>query len=41
MSGKWELAEREGFEPTSDPKSDQQVTDSENDPLPGDSLKSP
>jgi len=35
------MAEREGFEPDSDPKLDQQVTDSENDPLPSDSLKSP
>jgi hypothetical protein len=35
------LAEREGFEPDSDPSSDQQVTDSENNAVPDDPLKSP
>jgi len=35
------MAEREGFEPDSDPKSDQQVTDSENDSVPDDPQKTP
>jgi hypothetical protein len=33
--------EREGFEPDSDPPSDQQVTDLEETPVPDDPLKSP
>jgi hypothetical protein len=35
------MAEREGFEPDSDPLSDQQVTDSENNPVPTDPQKAP
>ncbi len=35
------LAEREGFEPDSDPKSDQQVTDSEIDLIPRDPQETP
>jgi hypothetical protein len=35
------LAEREGFEPDSDPQSDQQVTDPENDLVPADPPKTP
>ena len=38
----WEiLAEREGFEPDSDPQSDQQVTDSENNLIPRDPQETP
>ena len=36
-----DLAEREGFEPDSDPLSDQEVTDSENNSVPGDPQKTP
>jgi hypothetical protein len=36
-----QLAEREGFEPGKDPLPDQQVTDSEENPVPIDPLKSP
>ena len=35
------VAEREGFEPDSDPKSDQQVTDSENNSVPEDPPNTP
>jgi hypothetical protein len=35
------LAEREGFEPDSDSLSDQQVTYSENNSVPGDPQKTP
>ena len=35
------MAEREGFEPDSDPLSDQQVVDSENNLVPGDPPKTP
>jgi hypothetical protein len=35
------LAAREGFEPDSDPKSNQQVTDSENNSAPGDPPQNP
>jgi hypothetical protein len=35
------LAEREGFEPDSDSKSDQQVTDSQNNLVPSDPPKPP
>jgi hypothetical protein len=35
------LAEREGFEPDSDPQSDQEVTESENNSVPGDPQKTP
>jgi hypothetical protein len=36
-----ELAEREGFEPDSDPLSNQQVTDSEDNSVPSNPHKSP
>jgi hypothetical protein len=35
------LAEREGFEPDSDPQFDQQVTDSENNSVPSDPQETP
>jgi hypothetical protein len=35
------LAEREGFEPDLDPLSDQQVTDSKENPVPDDPPESP